>query len=106
MDNNFGYEIDLSENISEQLKKGAMLEKRPKCGREGSHCEYSDYAASTPPLIENRCLDHLRLLDQFSYRKRNQYHSSSTIDILTLNHCKKIIKMSLKWHVDFMAGDL
>ena len=27
MDNNFGYKIDLPENISEQLKKRAMLEK-------------------------------------------------------------------------------
>ena len=30
MDNNFGYDTDLSENISEQLKKRARPEKRLK----------------------------------------------------------------------------
>ena len=43
MDNNFMYEIDLSENISDQLKKRAMIEKRPKHGRKGSHCGSSNY---------------------------------------------------------------
>ena len=30
-----------------------MLERRPKDGREGSHSGSSDYAASTPSLIED-----------------------------------------------------
>ena len=32
----------------------AMLERRPKDRREGSHSGSSDYTASTPSLIENR----------------------------------------------------
>ena len=61
MDNNFGYDLDLSENIPEQLKKRARPEKRPKHGREGSHCGSSDCAVPCPPLIESRYLNHLRL---------------------------------------------
>ena len=33
-----------------------------------------------PPFLESQYLDHLRLLDRFPSRKRNQYHSSSTLE--------------------------
>ena len=52
MDNNFGYNIDLSETISEQPKKRARPEKTPIHSREDSHCGSSDYAALAPPLLE------------------------------------------------------
>ena len=71
MDDNFGKEIDLSEHISEWLRKKAMLERRPKNGRKGSHCWSSDYTASNPPLIENRYLNQTWLADQFIHKKRN-----------------------------------
>ena len=54
MDNTFGYDIDFSENISDQVKKRARPEKRPKHSKEGSHCWSSEYAAPTPTLIESR----------------------------------------------------
>ena len=31
-----------------------MLERRPKDGKEGNHCGFSDYAASMTSLIEKR----------------------------------------------------
>ena len=72
--------MDLSENIAEDLKKRARQENWPKLFREGSHSGSRDYAALTLPLIESIYLDHLRLLEQSPYIKRNQYHSSSTIE--------------------------
>ena len=95
---NFRYDLDLSENIPEQLKKRARTEKRSKHGREGSHCRSSDYSAPIPSLLEIRYLDHLRLLDQFLHRKRNQYYSCSTIETPNIKYHKKI---SLKCHIDF-----
>ena len=100
MDNNFGYILDLSENIPEELKKRARPEKGSKHGKESSHCGSSDYAAPTPPLLESQYLDNLRLLDQFPYRKRNQHQSNSTIKIPTPTHHMKIIKISLRYHID------
>ena len=46
-----------------------MLERRLKGGREGRHCGSSDYAASTPPLRENKYAKHTRLADQFIHKK-------------------------------------
>ena len=54
MDTNFWYNIDLSENIPEQLKKKARPEKRSKHSREGSCSAFSDYTSPTPPLLESR----------------------------------------------------
>ena len=51
---NFEKDKDLSEHISQRLRKMAMLERRPKDGMEGSHSRSSDYAPSTPLSIENR----------------------------------------------------
>ena len=90
MDNNFGYDLDLSQNIPEQLKKWARPKRRPTHDMEGSHHGSSGYAAPTLSLLESRYLDHLRLLDQFSNRKRNQYHSSITIVL-----CKAVFSVLL-----------
>ena len=79
-DNDFGYEEEISETISEQLKKMARKEKRSKQGKEGSHCGSNDYIIPTLTLLESQYFDHLTLLDQFHSRKRNHYHSSSTIE--------------------------
>ena len=57
----------------------ARPEKRSIQGKESGHCESSDYAPPTP-LLKSWYLDHLGQLDQFSSRKRNQYHSSSTTE--------------------------
>ena len=100
LDNDFGYDLDISENILEQLKNRARPEKISKCGKGCSHCGSRYYAAPIPPFLESWYLDHLRLLDQFPHRKRNQYHSNSTIE--TPDHHKKITKILLKCHIDVM----
>ena len=48
-----------------------MLE-RSNDGREGSHSGSSDYAASTPSLIEKRYPHQKHQVDQIIHRKRNQ----------------------------------
>ena len=47
-------DIDLSEHISERLRKIALSEGSPRNGREGSCSGSSDYTALTLSSIENR----------------------------------------------------
>ena len=55
-------------NMDSNFGKG-YVRKRPKHGREGSHCGLSDYSASTQPLIENTYSDQTRLSDQFILKR-------------------------------------
>ena len=54
-----------------------MSERRPKDGREGSHCQSSDYTASTSPLIEYRYSNHTRLANQFIQKRDQHYYNSA-----------------------------
>ena len=51
-------------------EKMPTLERRPKNGKEGSHSGSSDYAASTPSSIENRCPNQTQQIDKFIYKKK------------------------------------
>ena len=65
-------DIDLSEHISERLKKKAMLERRPRNGREGSHSGSSDYAALTTSSKVNTHPNQMQQIDQFIHRKKSK----------------------------------
>ena len=53
-------------------------------------------------MLETRCLDHLRLLNQFSNEKGNQYNSISTIETpntpASQEDNENIIKMPLRFY--------
>ena len=52
-DGNFEKDIDLLEHISKKFRRTAMLERKPRCNREGSCGGSSDYAVLTSSLMEN-----------------------------------------------------
>ena len=57
MDGNFEENIDLSEHISERLRRTAMLGRKPRSNRGGSHRGSSDYAALTSSTMKDKHLN-------------------------------------------------
>ena len=81
IDGNFEKNIYLSEHISEKLRRMAMLERKHRSNREGSHSGSSDYAVSMSSLIENRLLNQTQQIGQFMHRIGNQnYHKNEIVE--------------------------
>ena len=57
-DGNLDENMDLSEHISERLRKTAMLEKKLRYTTEDSHSGSSNYATSAPSSLRDRDLNH------------------------------------------------
>ena len=77
---NFEKDIDLSEHISKILRKMTRLEIRPENGREGSQSGSSDYAASTPLLIEKRYTSSNTKNRSVYAQNRNQKYNNDMVE--------------------------
>ena len=78
LDNDSGYKQEISETIFEQLNKRARPERRSNRVRNGVTLDL--VIMLHHPLLQSQYLDHLRQFNQFPSKKKNQYHSSSTIE--------------------------
>ena len=72
LDRNFKENIDLSEHISEWIRRIPMLERKSRSNREGSHSRSSDIAASTLSSIKDKHLNPTQQIGQSIHRIGNQ----------------------------------